>query len=204
MTQSGHAARRRDGASVRERILAAAVALLHEGGLKGWSQVQVARRAKVRQSHITYYFPKRRDLLDALAQQVTEGMALALRRMLESSKEGDVLPGLRRLARDIAAPEHMRMLTGLILEADHDPELRAILVRWTLSLQQALATTLGGRGALERSRSTLAALWGFGLYEFAMRPSKQLRLTDSFLACLIGKTGTAPVRYRRSSRGVVE
>jgi hypothetical protein len=44
------------------------------------------------------------------------------------------------------------MFTGLIVEADHDPKLRAILVRWTLSLQETLATALGGQGAAERSR----------------------------------------------------
>src|SRR6266581_1548943 len=145
-------------ASVWERILAAAVALLHEGGIQGWSQVQVARRAKVRQSHVTYYFPKRHDLIDALAQHVTGGMALALRGVLESAEGRDLRPVLRRLARDIAAREHMRMFTGLIVEADHDPKLRAILVRWTLSLQETLATALGGQGAIERSRLTACAI----------------------------------------------
>jgi len=186
---------------VRERILAAAVALLHEEGIQGWSQVRVARRAKVRQSHVTYYFPKRRDLVDALAQHVIGAMALALRGVFESAEERDLRPVLRRLARDIAAREHMRMFTGLIVEADHDRELRAILVRWTLSLQETLATALGGHGAMERSRLILAAMWGFGLYEFAMRPGNKLDLTDSFLACLAGRTRTAARRYRPSSHG---
>jgi DNA-binding transcriptional regulator YbjK len=201
MTQHRRAVRRYDAASVRERILAAAVALLHEEGIQGWSQIQVARRAKVRQSHVTYYFPKRHDLVDAVAQHVTGGMALALRGVLESSEERDVGPVLRRLAGDIAARQHMRMFTGLIVEADHDPKLRAILVRWTLSLQETLATALGGQGATERSRIILAALWGFGLYEFAMRPSNKLDLTDSFLACLAGGTRTAARPYRPSSGG---
>ncbi len=201
MIQHRRAVRRGDAASVRERILAAAVALLHEGGIQGWSQVQVARRAKVRQSHVTYYFPKRHDLIDALAQHVTGGMALALRGVLESSEGRDLRPVLRRLARDIAAREHMRMFTGLIVEADDDPKLRAILVRWTLSLQETLATALGGQGAMERSRLILAAMWGFGLYEFAMRPSNKLDLTDSSLACLAGRTRTAARPYRPSSRG---
>ncbi len=178
MIQHRRAVRRGDAASVRERILAAAVALLHEGGIQGWSQVQVARRAKVRQSHVTYYFPKRHDLIDALAQHVTGGMALALQGVLESAEGRDLRPVLRRLARDIAAREHM-----------------------TLSLQETLATALGGQGAIERSRLILAAMWGFGLYEFAMGPSNTLDLTDSFLACLAGRTRTGARPYRPSSRG---
>lgn len=194
MTQQRRAVRRYDGASVRERILVAAVAVLHEAGIQGWSQVQVARRAKMRQSHITYYFPKRHDLLDAVAQHVIRGMAAALHGVLESSEERDLRAVLRRLAVDIATREHMRMFTGLIVEADRDPKLRIIVVRWTLSLQESLATALSGKGAMERSRLILAALWGFGLYEFAMRPSKKLDLPDSFLACLVGRARTAARR----------
>jgi len=200
MTQNSRAATRDDEASVRERILAAAVALLHEAGIQGVSQVQVARRAKVRQSHLTYYFPKRHDLVDALAQHVTGGMAAGLRGVLESSDERDVRPVLRRLARDIAGPAHMRMFTGLIVEADRDPELRAVLVRATLRLQETLATALGVQAAMARSRLIFAAMWGLGLYEFAMRPGNKLDLTDSFLACLAGATPKAARGDRPSSR----
>ena len=52
--------------AVPERILDAALAILAESGLRNLTQVQVANRARVRQSHLTYYIPTRDDLLDAL------------------------------------------------------------------------------------------------------------------------------------------
>ncbi len=63
---------------VRDRILAAALALLRETGIQGLSQVQVARRARVRQSHLTYYFPRRHDLLAAVAVRFVDGMVAGL------------------------------------------------------------------------------------------------------------------------------
>src|SRR5678815_5766477 len=43
-----------DAGGIRERILGAAMSILHEGGIQALSQIQVARRADVRQSHLTY------------------------------------------------------------------------------------------------------------------------------------------------------
>ncbi len=52
----------------RTRILTAAMEILHTDGFAALTQTQVAHRAGVRQSHVTYYFPTRNDLLRATAQ----------------------------------------------------------------------------------------------------------------------------------------
>ena len=57
----------RDPEGVRERILDAGVRLLREAGIRALSGSQVARHAGLSQSHLTYYFPRRTDLLVALA-----------------------------------------------------------------------------------------------------------------------------------------
>lgn len=53
---------------MRLRLLTAAVELLETEGFAGLTQSAVARRAGVRQSHLTYYFPTRAALLRATAQ----------------------------------------------------------------------------------------------------------------------------------------
>src|SRR4051812_50116493 len=53
---------------VRERILEAALKLLAESGAHELTQPRVARAAGVRQSHLTYYFRTRADLLQELAR----------------------------------------------------------------------------------------------------------------------------------------
>jgi AcrR family transcriptional regulator len=55
-------------APARIRILTAGVEVLHSEGFSALTQQAVAEKAGVRQSHITYYFPTRLDLLRATAQ----------------------------------------------------------------------------------------------------------------------------------------
>src|SRR3989338_101462 len=61
---------------VRERIVDAAVQLLHERGINALTQASVSALAGVRQSHLTYYFPTRNALLQ---QAVISGVASVLK-----------------------------------------------------------------------------------------------------------------------------
>ncbi|HEX6105861.1 MAG TPA: TetR/AcrR family transcriptional regulator [Gemmatimonadales bacterium] len=167
---------------VRDRLLDAAIAILRESGLQRLTQVEVAERTGVRQSHLTYYFPSRDDLLDAVTSRAVEGIAARVRQAMGvSGGSGSSLP-LDRLAAAVADLEHMRMFVGLLVEADGEPALRAMLVRGTEQVEAALAEALGGETALERARLALAAVWGLGLYHFLMRPPPRSRLTRPYLA----------------------
>jgi AcrR family transcriptional regulator len=152
--------------SVRERILEAALAILREDGIHEVSQVQVARRAGVRQSHLTYYFPRRHDLVSAVTERVADGIAGSARPGLAESEADDVATMLPRLLETIAQREHMRMFLGALAESDRDPEVQAILLRQTERVVATLAAALGGENATERARLVLASLWGLGLYAF--------------------------------------
>lgn len=181
------------GGGVRERILEAALALLSEDGISELSQVQVARRAGIRQSHLTYYFPRRHDLISAITECVVDEMACDVRGALSESEDDGAAAMLNRLADAIAQRGHMRMFIGAIVEADHDSDVRAILMRETERLRAALTEALGGRDAAERARFILASLWGLGLYAFlAGTPaaSPSTRAGASFLARLV-EGGTA-------------
>ena len=181
----------------RERILAAALLTLREDGVQGLSQVQVARRAKVRQSHLTYYFARRHDLIEAVATRVLEGIVHDLDdAVIAGAPAGDASPLLGRLAAAIVDREHMRMFTAIIVEADGDPKVRAILVRLTLRLQSMLAAALGGSDAAERAEVVLANLWGLGLYDFVMRPKRPGALVASYLATMTTQRRRAASKRR--------
>lgn len=63
------------GASAtRQAILDAGFALLRDGGISVLTQTRVAQRAGLKQSHLTYYFPTRTDLLLAIAEHAILGM----------------------------------------------------------------------------------------------------------------------------------
>jgi AcrR family transcriptional regulator len=161
-----HAAPTADAGGVRERILNAALHILREEGIAELTQVQVSRRAGVRQSHLTYYFPRRADLLEAVGTRFVEGMEHGVRQM--AAHGGDPAELLRVLAEHIAEPWHMRMFVGVVVEADREPALREVIIRHTRRLEELLAGAAGGADGMDRARLLVASLWGLGFYRFAM------------------------------------
>jgi AcrR family transcriptional regulator len=170
--------------TVRERILDAALAVLRDDGVQRLTQVQVARRAGVRQSHLTYYFPSRTDLLDATAMRFVDTLAAGIGRALRGQASAGGRTTLAHLAKAVAEPGHMRMFIGVIVEADQDPDVRAILLGGTERMEAALAEALGGEDQQERARAVLATIWGLGLYAFVVRPSGRKDPARTVLAWL--------------------
>ena len=110
-------------ASVREKILAAANEILLTVGFSALTQQAVAARAGVRQSHLTYYFPTRNDLLRGTAQFGVEAMFLP---MAETAVPGEIsVEDLRQLL----MPEKndrqwFRLMTGLAAASEEDESIR--------------------------------------------------------------------------------
>ena len=183
---------------VGERILDAALNILAESGLQHLTQLQVANRAGVRQSHLTYYFPTRDDLLSAVTERAVDGIAAGFRQMVTDGVKGKQKPLVERLARSVADLAHMRMFVAMIVEADADPAVRSVMRRATERIEAALAEALGGDRALERARLVLAAVWGLGLYQFLMRPASKADPTRAYLAWLTeASTGHETAGARR-------
>jgi AcrR family transcriptional regulator len=175
---------------VRQRILDAAVALLQQGGIRHLTQVRVAARARVRQSHVTYYFPTRHHLVEATTTRFVDTLTAGLARLVADPSGEGVTDALRHLARAIGEDAHMRMFLGLIVATDDDTDLRAILTAGTHRLEAALAGLLGDGRRLDRARALLAAMWGVGLYRHAVRPSARNDPTRRVLDLLA--SGLAP------------
>ena len=107
----------------REVILAAAVATLREVGYSGFTQPRVAKRAEVRQSHLTYYFPTRLSLLEAVARLVVENQ-LAL--LDESLQVSSVQAAIRAITSLVVRPENTRVLMALAQAADEESSLAQV------------------------------------------------------------------------------
>jgi AcrR family transcriptional regulator len=113
-------------ASVRTRILAAAVDILHDQGFSALTQNAVALRAGVRQSHITYYFPTRLDLLRNVAQY---GCAQMINPITDESQKGRVsFAEFREFLLPSAIDRGwFRLMTGLMIACEEDPSIRTWL-----------------------------------------------------------------------------
>lgn len=179
------------GAPVRERIVEAGLALLRAEGAAGLSQHRVARAAGVRQSHVTYYFPHRTDLVTALAQAAVAGITTPAR----AGRARGRADGLERIGHGIAGTDHMRMHLALVAEADRDPALREVLVEATRPMLEALAAELGVPASDPRAAAVLAALWGVGMYRFLVAPAAR----DDGVAALLALVGAPCERGARPS-----
>lgn len=113
----------------REQILHAAVEILNAEGFGGLTQTRVAERAGMRQSHLTYYFPARNDLLRETAVYGCGAMLGALELGIDSGELN--LHNFREvLAVDIHDRRFARLMCALIVASDEDAEIKPWLANF--------------------------------------------------------------------------
>ena len=169
---------------VRDRILDAALVVLQNEGLQKFTQTRVAAEAKVRQSHLTYYFPTRADLLEGAATRVLDAVTATIAKAAQAGPEWGAAPIFGVLAHNMVGSTHMRMFLAMIIESDRDPAVRDLLVRGSARVREGIAAALGGPDAEQRARVIQVAIWGLGLYAFAHRPTRDVDPTDDVLNLL--------------------
>lgn len=110
------------GNDTRSRLLAAAIELLLAEGIHALSQPRVAAAAGLRQSHLTYYFPTRVDLLKAVVEFADESII----GMVEGKPEAmpRSLAQLRDLlCKPVLGGRMPRLMLAMHAAAEEDPEL---------------------------------------------------------------------------------
>src|SRR3989442_12911040 len=111
---------------VRSRILEAALGLLAESGAHELTQPRVSKAAGVRQSHLTYYFPTRADLLQEVARYSIEKLA----GQLAHAREHNPAQVAQGIAAGSADKRRVRVMLGVVTAAGRDPEIKARLARF--------------------------------------------------------------------------
>ena len=124
---------------VRDRILEAALRLLAESGAHELTQPRVAKAAGVRQSHLTYYFPTRADLLQEVARYSIGKLA----GQLEHAKPGALPQGIAAGAAD---KRRARVMLGLVGAADRDPKIKQRMRKFVAELRSRMAPVLAAGG----------------------------------------------------------
>jgi AcrR family transcriptional regulator len=167
------------GPTIRQRLLTAALEVLQREPYAAFTQARVAAQAGVRQSHLTYYFATRNDLLRAVVEAARNeavsqpspptrapsrepGSGLrALRERVCSPSDSPALPRLM-VALTAASDEDERLRTWLAaFEADNKARVKAVLASLGLRVQAApldvFHATLVGAAFLEFQQRTSAA-----------------------------------------------
>lgn len=125
--------------SVRDRILEAALSLLAESGAHELTQPRVAKAAGVRQSHLTYYFPTRGELLQEVARYSIEKLAADL----AHGRPADVPEAIAVGAAD---KRRSRIMLGLVAAADRDPKIKQRMRKFVDELRARMTPVLGAAG----------------------------------------------------------
>lgn len=113
----------------RTRILHAAVGVLNEHGLAELTQTRVARELGLRQSHVTYHFPTRGDLLRAAIESGCDRIAGQIDGA--SAGEPDSLETMRdTMAKMLTDRSHSRFMTAMTVASEELPELKRWLTRF--------------------------------------------------------------------------
>jgi AcrR family transcriptional regulator len=132
-------------ASTRTRILTASVEVLHTEGLASLTQHAVADKAGVRQSHVTYYFPTRLDLLQATAQFGCEYMMQPISNAAASGELSfDEFRNL--LLPDATDRGWWRLMTALVNASSESDNIRAWIVQFDGQLMLRLAAGFAAFG----------------------------------------------------------
>ena len=137
---------------VREDILTAGVAMLRERGIAALTQPQVAAAAGIKQSHLTYYFPTRADLMLGIVEHsITEVMNAVSERIAAATPDALV----KTLADVMIEGVPPRLLIGLIVAADADPAIRVRLRTVVRAVRARIAAMLDSAGMAESAQAPL-------------------------------------------------
>lgn len=131
-----------DQQPVPARLLAAALMLVQTQGLQALTQARVAEAAGLRQSHLTYYFPTRKDLLKGIVQAICTGMLENTSAAAPAQKtQMDSLEAVREFfASRLRDPLMARLMMALNGAADEDPSLR----QWLTDFDNDMISQLRG------------------------------------------------------------
>ena len=110
--------------SVKQRLLNAALALIHEQGFHALTQAHVAATAGVRQSHLTYYFPTRNDLLKAVVQESKKTMLASTVTACIQEKNLNLDDFKEILIQHLSDSKIPRLMLALTAACDEDISLR--------------------------------------------------------------------------------
>jgi AcrR family transcriptional regulator len=123
--------------SARQRILDAALKILTKEGVSALTQTRVAAAAGLRQSHLTYYFPRKTDLLAATLEA---SHAQGHKPKRGSSADVDPVEAVRALMFD---RNRMRFFLSVVAQAGDQAEIRATLAAHARGVAEQLAPLFG-------------------------------------------------------------
>jgi len=164
--------------NVRRRILDAALDIAETQGIAALTQPKVAKAAGLRQSHLTYYFPRKADLYVALLDASHERAAKKAKGRQKSEASGTLFEQLAALVVD---RRRMQFFVGVVLAASEEPELRAIVSAHLHALPTRVAALFGRSADDAAVLAFVDQLRGMG-FRLLLQPEGAARVANDLAA----------------------
>lgn len=128
-----------NASTVRQRLLEAALQVLADEGIHALTQTHVAARAGLRQSHLTYYFPTRNDLLKGIIEHAAG--ETPLRFIEQRSAQRPTLASIKtHLGAQVTDVRLSRVMLAMTAASDEDPSLKL----WMAEFDRRMRDMFGG------------------------------------------------------------
>jgi AcrR family transcriptional regulator len=128
----------------RRAIVESGLAILREEGLASFTQLRVASKVGLRQSHLTYYFPTRSDLLAAVLDlAVDQQLAIAEQAVAASGTRDQALAAA---ARAVLYHQNTRVLVALCQASDQDETVRQLFNKLATGVVSSLSALMARLG----------------------------------------------------------
>ena len=181
--------------NIKDTILDASVALLKDKGIAALTQPQVARAAGIKQSHLTYYFPTRADLLLGVAEHSINVTMAQVGAHLRDHAEAAAIAGV--VAEVMIAGIPPRLVIGLIVAADSEPGIRESLAKFISSVRERMRDVLAGAGLAANAPAVLlfhATIVGLAvMHQARLSPESAREIKDGVAAILRLLTPPTPL-----------
>jgi DNA-binding transcriptional regulator YbjK len=185
----------------RTRIVEAGLAVIREQGFNAFTQIQVAARVGLRQSHLTYYFPTRNDLLAGVGRAAIESQLAMLDGLLKLRTAEEVAAVIGRQA---ARHENTRVMMALAQAAEEEPRLRELFRELADGIFERLGKLLTSLGAVpsdEHRRLLHALSVGLAVVDLAVaRPGGERRAAEVF-STVLNLISVRPRKAQASRQG---
>ena len=167
----------------RQLILDTALDIIESEGMKALTQPRIARIAKLRQSNLTYYFPRKSDLYIALLEASHE--------RAESRNANAASSLSEMLSSFFFSPERMRFFLSIVLEVGDDADLKRVMSEHASGFCREVASRLGLQADDARVHSFIDELRGVGI-RVLMEPGL-IESPESILQDLARRHGIGPL-----------
>ena len=146
--------------NVRQRILDSALDIVEAQGIKALTQPKIAKATGLRQSHLTYYFPRKADLLAALLDASHDRAAKKRQARPTSDDPASIFEQLANLMFD---RPRMQFFLGLAAATSDEPELRVAVAAHADAFVRCAAARFGRPEGDPAVQAFIDMLRGIGL-----------------------------------------